>query len=279
MKTNKTLLFLLSFYLFLSCSKDNSSGTSGAPVVDDTPVSGQFQKRVLIEDFTGTWCGYCPRVAYGIDKVMQATTKAVPVAIHQKSGSNDPYDFPGASPLTAQINLSGFPTGMLNRTITWNYPENANISQPKNLVTNNVGLGLAMNSTVTGGNINLDVKVKFASDYSNLKLVVYVLEDKLITTQANYTSNLYGSGNVDPLVNFEENHVLRACLTDILGDAVTDSTVSGQTVTKNFSVAVPANISNIANMSFVAFIVGADKKAINVRSSVPGENQTFEQNP
>ena len=73
--------------------------------------------------------------------------------------------------------------------------------------------------------------------------------------------------------------MLRACLTDILGDIITDSTVSGQTITKNFSVAVPANISNIANMSFVAFVVDADKKAVNVRSSVPGENQTFEQNP
>ncbi len=279
MKTYKTLLLLLSFYLLLSCSKDNSSDTSGTPIVDDTPISGQFQKRVLIEDFTGTWCGWCPRVAYAIDQELLATSKVVPVAIHQKSGSTDPFDFPAAIPLLQQIQLTGYPTGMLNRTILWSAPENNNLSQPKNLTSNNVGLGLAMNSSVSGGNINLDVKVKFASNYTNLKLVVYILEDKLHANQTNYTSYLYGSGNVNPLVNFEEDHVLRSCLTNILGDAITDTTVSGQTITKNFSIPVPANVTNITNMNFVAFVIGSDNKAINVRLSNPGENQTFEQNP
>jgi len=78
---------------FASCSKDDSGSVSGSGVVDDTPVSGKFQKRVLIEDFTGTWCGYCPRVSYGIDRVMEQTTKAVPVAIHQQSSGSDPYHF------------------------------------------------------------------------------------------------------------------------------------------------------------------------------------------
>lgn len=279
MKTNKTLLLLLSFYLLVSCSKDNSSDTSGAPVGDDTPISGQFQKRVLIEDFTGTWCGWCPRVAYAIDQELLATTKVVPVAIHQKSGSTDPFDFPGATPLMQQIQLTGYPTAMLNRTILWSAPENNNLSQPKNLISNNVGLGLAMNSSVSGGTINLDVKVKFASNYTNLKLVVYILEDKLYANQTNYTSYLYGSGNVNPLVNFEEDHVLRACLTNILGDAITDTTVSGQTITKNFSIPVPVNVTNTTNMNFVAFVIGSDNKVINVRLSNPGENQTFEQNP
>ncbi len=268
--------------LFASCSKDDSSGSgsSATPVVvDNTPISGQFQKRVLIEDYTGTWCGWCPRVAYGIGKVYDQTTKAVAVAIHQKSGSTDPFDYPAASPLVSQINLQGYPTGMLNRTVEWSYPENSNTGQVKNLILNNVGLGLAMNSTVAAGNINLDVKIKFAKDYTGLKLVVYVLEDNLYYNQTNYTSNLYGSGTVSPLVSFKHDHVLRANLTDILGDAITESTITGQTITKNFSVPLPANISNVANMSFVAFVIGTDKKAINVRAAATGEDQTFEQNP
>jgi hypothetical protein len=278
MKNYKILLFSMAVMLFSSCSKDDSNGSSAPTAVDNTPISGQFQKRVLIEDFTGTWCGYCPRVAYGISKVYEQTTKAVAVAIHQKSGSTDPYDFPGATPLLAQANVTGFPTGMLNRTTTWDYPENANISQPKNMILNNVGLGLAINSTVTNGNLNLDVKIKFAKDYSNLRLVVYILEDNLSSTQANYTSNLYGTGNVNPLVNFEQDHVLRACLTDILGDAITEATTNGQTITKNFNINVPSNISNVANMNFVAFVIGSDNKAINVRGALSGENQAFEQN-
>jgi hypothetical protein len=284
MKNYKIFIFSIVVALFASCSKDSSSGSSSGSgttpvVVDNTPVSGQFQKRVLIEDYTGTWCGWCPRVAYGIGKVYEQTTKAVAVAIHQKSGSSDPYDYPAASPLVSQINLQGYPTGMLNRTVTWNYPENSNTGQVKNLILNNVGLGLAMKSTVSGGNINLDVKIKFASDYTGLKLVVYVLEDNLYYNQTNYTSNLYGSGTVSPLVSFKHDRVLRANLTNVLGDAITETTASGQTITKNFSVPVPANISNVANMNFVAFVIGTDKKAINVRAAASGEDQLFEQNP
>jgi len=281
MKNYKRIIILVAAIFFASCSKDDSSsgGSGGGNVttpVNDDPVSGQFQKRVLIEDYTGAWCGYCPRVAYGIERVMEQTTKAVPVAIHQQTSSGyDPYHFSGADPLKSMISLSGYPTGMLNRTVAWNYPENSNITQVKNLTGNNVGLGLAMNSTVSGGNINLDVKVKFASDYTDLKLVVYVLEDNLFDTQTNYTS-FYGGGSV--INNFENDHVLRASLTDILGESITGTT-TGQTVTRNFSVPVPASVSNTANMSFVAFVVGNNKKAINVRASVPGENQTFEQNP
>jgi len=283
MKNYKNIIILVAAVFFASCSKDDSSGSGGSgggsvtPPVSVDPVSGQFQKRVLIEDYTGSWCGYCPRVAYGIEKVLEQTTKAVPVAIHQQTSSGyDGFHFSGADPLKQMISLTGYPTGMLNRTTTWSYPENSNIAQVKSLTGNNVGLGLAMNSTVSAGTINLDVKVKLANDYSNLKLVVYVLEDNLFSNQTNYTS-FYGGGSV--IANFENDHVLRANLTDILGDPITESTLAGQTITKTFSVPVPSNVANASNMSFVAFVVGNDKKAINVRASLPGENQAFEQNP
>jgi len=68
---------------------------------------------------------------------------------------------------------------------------------------------VAMNSTVSGGTINLDVNVKFAQDYTNLKLVVYAVEDNLIYNQTNYTS-FYGGGSY--ISNFEHDNVLRACL-------------------------------------------------------------------
>ena len=80
-----------------------------------------FNKRVLIEDYTGTWCQYCPRVSYAISQVRLQTTDAVVVAIHRGS---DPYNFAAASTLETIIGLTGYPTGMLNRKTEWNYPEN-----------------------------------------------------------------------------------------------------------------------------------------------------------
>lgn len=277
----KKLVLFVSAILFVitSCSKSDAPTYSTPAAVPDTPISGQFQKRLLIEDFTGAWCGYCPRVSYAIEQLKTQNVKIVPVALHHKSGaiSTDPYDVSTlAAPLRAQINLQGYPTAMLNRVTEWNSPENANLGQAKNLVLNNCGLGLAMTSTVSAGTINLNVNVKFASDFTGLRLIVYVLEDNLIYNQTNYTS-FYGA--TATIVNFDHDHVLRASLTDILGDTLVGSSVSGQTITKNFTVNVPANIANVANMTFVAFVVDNSKKAINARAANPNESQSFEINP
>ena len=38
--------------------------------------------RVVLEDYTGTWCGYCPNVSHAIDEVRMITDDISVVAIH-----------------------------------------------------------------------------------------------------------------------------------------------------------------------------------------------------
>ncbi|CCG52287.1 Probable lipoprotein precursor [Flavobacterium indicum GPTSA100-9 = DSM 17447] len=274
----KKLLFSAIAISLLACSndEDSNSGSSNNNQTE-TPIAGKFKKNVLIEDFTGTWCGYCPRVAFGIQKVENEGLAAIPVAIHRgstnpSSSGYDPFNYE-ASALESYIGLTGYPTAKLNRKIDW--INETSINEPKNLIKLNSDLGLALNSTVSGGNINLDVNIKFDANLTGLKLVVYVLEDNLIQNQTNYTSYF---GGASTLTNFEHDHVLRACLTNLVdGDDLTGTT-DGATVTKNFNLAIPSNITNSANMSFVAFVIDSSGKAINVRSAAPNVNQTFEEN-
>ena len=280
MKYKNSLLFVLLF-AFASCSETNVVYPD--IIVDETvdapPVSGQFKKHVLVEDFTGTWCGNCTRISYSIEKVMEQTDKAVAVAIHN---GIDPYHFVGIEPLRNQIypNTNDFPlpTARLNRTIAWTYPEVSNIQQVKNLTSNNCGLGLAMNSTITNGLISLDVELKFAQNYSNIKLVVYLLENHLIYDQRNYT-DYFGTENNPTIHDFEHNHVLRTSITNILGDPITEETLFGKTITKSYSLAIPSSVSNSENLSFVAFVVDENNTVINCRASEGNQNQTFEENP
>ena len=226
-----------------------------------------FNKRVLIEDFTGTWCGWCPRVSYGIEQVNAQTNDAVVVALH-KSGS-DPYIIN-----TSPYNVSAYPTAHLNRTTEWSYPEPENVAQVVALTNGtNPRLGLAMSPSLTGSTLNIDVNVKFGFNFTNTKLVVYVLESGLVYPQTNYTS-YYGGGSTLP--NFVHNHVLRAVLTNVMGDAITGSTNSGDIYTKNFSVQLPSNITNSSNVSIVAFVVDASGKALNARTAHFGDVQTLE---
>lgn len=270
--------FAVTTLLLISCSGSDNSGNTNTPADQTIPVVGKFTKNVLIEDYTGTWCQFCPRVIYGIQKVEQENLKAFPVAIHRgnppgtPSGGVDPFNFP-ASTLEASIGLTGYPTAKLNRKITW--INETNTTEVKNQVKVNSDLGLALSSTVSGGTINLDVNIKFDANLTGLKLVVYVLEDNLNYNQTNSTS-YFGAAN--PIVNMEHDHVLRACLTDLVnGDPLT-GTNDGVVVTKNFSIAIPSNVSNAANINFVAFVLDATGNALNVRGAAANINQAFQEN-
>lgn len=256
--------------------------------IQSTPLSIRFHdgsetnfvKRVLVEDYTGTWCGYCPRVAFAVEQVHAQTDKMVAVAIHRPSSNisssvYDPYNY-DTSELEDFIDVPGYPKGLLNRRTQWTFPEDLNVAQVVSLTQGeNPKLGLALQPVINGNTITVDVNVKFSDEFSNLKLVVYVLENGLIYDQHNYTT-FYGGAALLP--NFEHNHVLRAVLTPLLGEGVNNSeTVTNNIYTKTFTATMPENISNSANIEFVAFIVNQNGDALNVRKATPGENQEFEE--
>ncbi len=272
----KNLLIAASFLsmMNLSCISDDWADNSVNMVVIEQPISGKFLKNVLIEDYTGTWCQYCPRVLFGLDKVEEEHLDAYPVSIHIANNPNtDPYIFP-ANTLQQAMGVSGLPTAMLNRNILWD--NETTTTEIKNLIKPNSDLGIALNSTVSGGNINLDVNIKFAGNFTGLKLVVYVLEDGLIADQTNATSFFAGQ---NPIPNYEHNHVLRSCLTDLVNGLVLSGTNNGATITQNFTVPVPTNVANVANISFVAFVIDATGRVINVRGTEPNITQPFQVNP
>jgi len=239
-----------------------------------------FVKRVLIEDYTGTWCGNCPRVAHAIELAKEQTDKIVAVAIHRASsnpadGSYDPYNF-DSSELETYLGMVAYPKALLNRMTRWQPLEQNNITQVINLTQGeNPKLGLAITNEVTASTINLEVKVKFSKDFEALNLVVYIVENGLIHKQVNYTSFYGGAPYLD---FFQHDHTLRTCLTPLFGEPLLSSQTSvGKTFTKNFSVPIPSTIENKNNIEFVAFITGADNKTINVRKAIKNTEQAFEE--
>ena len=147
--------------------------TSAVYDINVLPAPTRFNQNVLIEDYTGTWCGYCPRVSHAIDLVNQQTSEAVVVAIHRgstdpNSSSYDPYNFSAGS-LEDLINLQGYPTAMLNRTTEWNYPEPNNVNQVIDLTSGPADVGLAISPSLDGFEMSIDVKVKFGGQFQTLK--------------------------------------------------------------------------------------------------------------
>lgn len=255
----------------------NLESEAAEVVFHDGTLTTNYVKRVLIEDYTGTWCGWCTRLSDAIKKVDEQTDKAVFVAIHRApSGTQDPYNYEEAAALEQTLSAAGYPKGFLNRLTQWEFPENENIGQALALTQGaNPKLGLKMDSSLDENTIELNVDVEFAQDFENLKMVVYILENGLVYPQVNYSSSLYGGEN--PVEDYVHDYTLRETLTHILGDEVpVENTRLGQSYTRNFQFTIPENIENTSNIDFVAFIVDEDGHALNSRKSSLGESQEYE---
>lgn len=70
-------------------------------------------RSTVMEEYTGTWCGWCPRGAVGIKALSQDFgNEFIGIAIHR----NDPMEIPEYAPLLDQV--TGFPSCTLNRSIS-----------------------------------------------------------------------------------------------------------------------------------------------------------------
>ena len=224
---------------------------------------------MLVEDYTGTWCGYCTRVSYAIEQVEKETDDAVIIAIHQ----GDEMAFGLVNSMMNTFGVTGFPTAFIDRTSRWTPPEPSNIAQVTGKLTNKAYAALAIDSSIDGDMLTIKVKLKMGYNYKALKLGLYILEDGIKYDQKNWTSYYVG----DPLKDYEHNHVLRKAVTGILGDQIpSDELGHDKEYEKEFQYVIPSEF-NKDKIKMVAFVTEASKKeTINVRSSKIGETQTFE---
>lgn len=236
-------------------------------------IAPSYTTKMLIEDYTGTWCIWCPRMSKSIQDLHAGADgdRMIAIAIHNGSS----MAFPLEAQMRQRFGVGGFPTGILNRDVEWNASSSnaMNLGQPRNYLNSVKPLGLAINSSLSGSTVSTTVKVGFDLDQTGTKLVAVLLENGRIASQANATSNY---GGVNPIPNFVHNEILRANFTDIFGDVIPDAdAVGGGEYTRTMSVAVPAGV-NTANMEVVAFVLNASNKVVNVQRAPVGTNQPFD---
>jgi thiol-disulfide isomerase/thioredoxin len=252
---------------------------AGSTQTSETKTFNVFipKRKVVIEDYTGTWCGYCPSVAAAIMETHDVTDDISVVAIHETANSNpDPFHFPQVQLLQDEFGVDGLPAARLNRTTTWNSPyETSDVTA---IAGQNTDLAISISSNLSGNNLSVDVNVIYENgSITGDRLVVYLLENGLIYEQTNYynddpTSPFYQQGN--PIPDFVHNEVLRLSLTDIFGDDIPE-TPAFNDYTKNLNVTIPSEY-NSNNLELVVMVVSADNTARNSQFADVNENKEYE---
>jgi len=235
-----------------------------------------FKSNVMVEDYTGVWCGNCPRVVEALELASQQLganeDQLIKVAIHRSSSnpsdaSYDPYNFDAS----AFEPNGGYPKAYINRKTRWTPLEYNNLGMVVSQTQINKRLGLKLKSETLTNSIKLTVDGLFSGNFNQLSLVVYQLESGFIYDQVNYTTFFNGD---DIIQNFEHDHVLRNILTNANGDAIINSN-TGNEFSREFTI--PLNsITNIQNAEFVAFIIDNNGNVLNARSIKANQEQNYQ---
>lgn len=251
----KTIIFLTILFLAVSC--DVVEG----PYKQELTTAGEFNKNVVLFDFTAINCVFCPtanRVAeslsdlYGHDNVIvigaHASTLAVPIKDKNQvdfrtETSNELYD--------KFAKGEGLPLGMVNqrdidgRKIT-NFGNWDGMVIEESYLEPEMDLTMELNHEEGTQEVEINITADyFTSSNPDDNICIYVTEDSLISDQKD---------NGVIIENYVHDHVLRTSVTGTFGTQFTGTTItSGNSHSKSFNFTIP-NEYRANKLRFVAFI-------------------------
>lgn len=235
-----------------------------------------FKHRILYEDFTGTWCGYCTIALARHDNLKLQTEDFVFMGIHGPDGTTDPWSCVTSTEMETLKNVNQWPAMFINRTTSWPYNSNyTDMSLPLSQLKAYSNIGIKMNSSVSGNSATINVKTFFTENFSNLKMAAFIVEDELVHNQKNYITTLYGGAST--IYNFVHHNVLRNRLTSsVTGEAIpnTQSVLSSE-YSRDFQYSIPSGF-NQNNLKVIVMILDASGTVLNVREEKIGENNDYE---
>jgi thiol-disulfide isomerase/thioredoxin len=233
-------------------------------------------KKVILEDFTGTWCGWCPEGTVVLEQLQAANpTNFIPVASHNGDG----LEVPDGAAIDNGLNVTAYPNGAVDR---FQFSGEAKIPVGRGkwsgftnnrLATTAIVSVSFVNPKYDGTNYTATVNVKFTQAPVAgvpLKMNVYLLEDSIPATgalaQSNYSNAV--QGGADPLTNWFHNATLRKALGGAWGFSTTipGAPVVGTVYSENISFTIPATWvkKNVNVVAFVAYdgTAAANRKEI-----------------
>ncbi len=228
-------------------------------------VSTQPQNRnVIIEEFTGRNCQFCPD-GHRIANLIMANNPGRVWAVNIHAGGFSPVTYPNmnttdGTAITSGFGIGGFPAGHVNRSTAndlgrdqWESHTNTQLAQQAEV---NVAGFVTLNHATRTAEITVEVYYTANSSQSTNYLTIMMLQDSILGSQS---GNYY---NPSQMLNgqYVHQHVLRDVVTSTWGDEISPTT-AGTLITKNYTYQIPESIGapngvnvDLNNILFLAFV-------------------------
>ena len=237
----------------------SSLGINSQTIVSTSPEN----KKVVLEEFTGITCGYCPDGHAIANNIANNNPGNVfLINIHQggyANPGNSGFDFrtPFGNALAAQVGANFYPSGTINRNSnalgrgSWNGAANTALGQ-----SSDVNVGVEADIDVQTNTITVHVEAFYTADSpeSNNKLNVALLQNNTIGPQTDYAN-----GNT---TEYNHMHRLVWLITGQWGETIS-TTTEGTFIDETYTYTIPSDYNGvpvvIEDLELVAFITETQK--------------------
>ncbi|MBI5218708.1 MAG: Omp28-related outer membrane protein [Bacteroidia bacterium] len=244
----------------------NNSLTTTVGALSYVPV-----KRVLGEEGTGTWCGWCPRGAVYMEQMATDHPDTwIGIAVH----NGDPMVVTNYDAAMGNY-IGGYPSGLVDRQATEFDPTDFNDAYIDR-ITKIAPVDMSITSVSWNSgtrSLSFTVQGVLAGDFNgNYRFNAVLTEDQVHGTTTSYNQANYYSGGTTPLngaghnwqtepdpvlaANMYYDHVARYLFSGWSGAAssIPATNIAGATISKAYTYTLPA-IWNENNMNIIGFIV------------------------
>ncbi|MBO2522882.1 MAG: hypothetical protein CW336_03355 [Bacteroidetes bacterium] len=204
-------------------------------------------RNVILEEFTGRNCGYCPDGHLIANQIMANNPGRV-WAINVHAGSYAPTTYPNfnttaSATILSGFSVSGFPSGVVNRSTSaaqgrgsWNSLSSQQLNQAAEC---NVAGIARINPDTRMATITVEVYYTGNSSVNENYLTVAMLQDSILGSQSGM------NGNPAQVVGNQycHMHILRDVITPVWGEAVSPTT-QGTLITKTYEYQIPEIIGS-----------------------------------
>lgn len=272
---------------------------SGTDSVSYSGNTSAYLWKLVAEEITGTWCGYCVRGIGALNYMKKNYPKGfIGIAIHNNGSTQvpDSMAIPGEAYLNnllSHLGAAGYPHAGINRNVMyWGDPVDipAMYTAIKSSNSNTVGLRLTANYDEQTNQIAANVDAFFATDFdkAHYNLAFVVVENNVHRTHAetgilnnycgydqmNYyagggSGSMYGFENQPNIINADDiwfQDVARGIFPSYEGVKNAfgvKSVKEGDHLTYNYSLDMPETVLKKENTELVVLLLNEDGMIIN----------------
>jgi len=240
-------------------------------------------KNVVLEEFTGMYCTFCPDGHKIAQQLHDAHPDDVVLINIHTGGFADPdpgdpdFRTPFGAALASQSQLAGYPAGTVNRHYFGHSQQGAPSGATalgrgdwSSDATTVLGEASYANVALEGSldvqtrELTINVEVYYTGNGSATnKLNVAILQDHVEGPQTGASS--FNPSQILPNGNYDHMHMLRHLVTGQWGDDIT-TTTQGTLVQRTYTYTIPADLNGVpyelGNLSIVAFLAEGQQEVI-----------------